>query len=226
MAMPIVDSHIHLFPKSHLKTLAWYSPSSPLNSQHSIDEYKAACASCIGPNALKPGPLRGFVFIETDRISGIEPTQWDHVLDEVAFVSRIAQGRPLPGEGHSPADKALCLGIVPWAPLPAGPDVLKSYLEKVRQQVSKDTQADVWNLVCSVRYLVQDKPPGVMLKPKFIESLKWLSEQGLTFDLGVDQRRGGLWQLEEAVQMLEQVNRVDGGQKPVRVIISMFIVFT
>ncbi|KAI5304080.1 hypothetical protein KEM56_006872 [Ascosphaera pollenicola] len=237
MTIPIVDSHIHLFPASHLKTLAWYSPSSALDSQHSVDEYKLACAPCLDPDTSKnsaTGPagneqdnpndkaLRGFIFIESDRISGLEPSQWGHVLDEVSFLSRVAQGKPVPGEGHSPGGGALCLGIVPWAPVPAGPDVLSTYLDKVRERCAGASQGeDTWQRICGVRYLLQDKPPGVMLQPEFIQSLKWLGSHGLAFDLGVDQRQGGSWQLEETVRMLEQVNEVTDDQKPVNIVISM-----
>ncbi|KAL4934038.1 uncharacterized protein BDV17DRAFT_286834 [Aspergillus undulatus] len=218
--IPIVDSHIHLFPESHLPTLAWYSPSEsgPLNSSHSIEQYRTA---------TKETPsLRGFIFLETDRLSSVEESGqdkqkqkhgWAHALDEVSFLARIASGTPIAGEGHAPEDRALVLGIVPWAPVPGGPGVLERYMALVKERAGS---ADVWSKIRGVRYLVQDKPSSVVLQPGFIEGLKWLGRRGLTFDLGVDARQGGIWQLVEAREMLGRVFAgVDEGDR-VRVVIN------
>ncbi|RJE27333.1 amidohydrolase [Aspergillus sclerotialis] len=203
MPIPIIDSHIHLFPESHLPTLAWYSPDSPLGSQHSIDEYCLATASTpTSPNPSQSTYLRGFIFLETDRISSISEQNWNHALDEVSFLTRIALGEPIPGEGHCHENRLLCLGIIPWAPVPAGPEALKRYMDLVK---GRTKTADVWRKVRGVRYLAQDKPSGTLLQQEFINGLKWLGKQGLTFDLGVDARQGGLWQLREAVEMMERV---------------------
>lgn len=101
-------------------------------------------------------------------------------------------------------DRGLCLGIVPWAPVPGGLDVLSAYMDKVKERTRT---AKVWRKIRGVRYLVQDKPAGVMLEAGFVESLRWLGREGLTFDLGVDARQCGLGQLREAVEMMERVYR-------------------
>lgn len=208
MPIPIVDSHIHLFPASHLPTLAWYGPDSPLGSQHSIEEYRHATSSVTTQaTSNEKKYLHGFIFLETDRISSVpeESTEnpgWKHALDEVSLLTRIALGEPVAGEGHKAIDRELCLGIIPWAPVPGGPDALRSYMGKVQERTKID---DVWRKVRGVRYLVQDKPSGVMLEPGFVEGLRWLGKQGLTFDLGVDARQGGLHQLREAVEMMSRV---------------------
>ncbi|KAJ5924159.1 hypothetical protein N7466_008346 [Penicillium verhagenii] len=216
MPTPIVDSHIHLFPASHLPTLAWHGPNNPLGAQHSIDEYRHA-ASSASPSADPPADkyLRGFIFLETDRISSVpeedaENPGWKHALDEVSFLTRIALGEPTAGEGHRIVDRDLCLGIIPWAPVPGGPDVLEKYMASVKERTRTD---DVWSKVRGVRYLVQDKPEEVMLERGFIDSLMWLGKQGLTFDLGVDMRSGGWTQLWEAKQMMTQVyEELDGNE--------------
>ncbi|KAL4868612.1 hypothetical protein BDV12DRAFT_209060 [Aspergillus spectabilis] len=212
MPIPIVDSHIHLFPESHLPTLAWYTPDSPgpLGAQHSVEQYREATkdistTSSTASETTKATYLRGFIFVETDRLSSITESNeggehgWKHALDEVSFLARIAAGNPLQGEGHSSEDSRLCLGIIPWAPVPGGPDALEKYITLMKERATND---EIWSKIRGVRYLVQDKPSGVMLQPAFIEGLKWLGRQGLSFDLGVDARQGGFWQLEEAVQML------------------------
>ena len=218
MPTRIVDSHIHLFPASHLPTLAWYSPGGPLGSQHSVDEYRQASSS-ISTQSDTPDSkyLGGFIFLETDRISSVADDRpaspgWTHALDEVSFLTRIALGEPLPGEGHDVSHKDLCLGIIPWAPVPGGPEALEPYMAKVKERTRTE---QIWRKVRGVRYLVQDKPPGVMLQPHFVEGLRWLGQQGLIFDLGVDARQGGLHQLREAVEMMGKL-----GDASVTIIIS------
>jgi L-rhamnono-1,4-lactonase len=191
VAPQIVDSHIHLFPESHLNTLSWHSPSNPLGAQHSVHEYRQATSSQI----------RGFIFLETDRISSLSPSDWNHALDEVSFLARIALGTPIPGEGHDPMDRDLCLGIIPWAPVPSGANAMAQYMGLVRER-----SGDAWSLVKGVRYLVQDKAPGTMLGDGFVDAVRYLGREGLTFDLGVDARSGGLGQLREAVEMIEKVH--------------------
>lgn len=227
--IPIVDSHIHLFPESHLPTLTWYTPSNPgpLGSQHSVDQYQQATREAAAAAASAASTLRGFIFLETDRLSSVEESGagahgWSHALDEVSFLARIAAGKPVPGEGHRAEDRGLCLGIVPWAPVPGGPSALEKYMALVRERAeAEEAESDeVWSKIRGVRYLVQDKPAGVMLQPAFIEGLKWLGLHGLTFDLGVDARQGGIWQLEEAVEMMRRVYEGVQGRDKVTIVIS------
>lgn len=81
---------------------------------------------------------------------------------------------------------------------------------------------EVRKKLCGVRYLVQDKGRGVMLQPGFIGGLKWLGKQRLVFDLGVDARQGGLWQLREAAEMMGRVYEdVEDERDRVVIVISM-----
>jgi L-rhamnono-1,4-lactonase len=224
MPIPIVDSHIHLFPESHLPTLAWHGPNNPLGSQHSVDEYRAATAAVpTSPDTAQDTDLRGFIFLETDRISSAEEfgAGWSHALDEVSLLTRIALGKPIAGEGHRDVDRHLCLGIVPWAPVPGGPATLEKYLSFVKERTQTE---EVWRKVRGVRYLVQDKPSGVMLSQGFIDGLKYLGSRALTFDLGVDARQGGLWQLREAIEMMKRIyDGVDDGGAALTLVISMLL---
>lgn len=202
--VPILDTHIHLFPASELHTLAWNSPGHPLWAQHSVDEYLSAVNSLystISPQPSRPN-LLGFIFLETDRKTNqTSPAAWQSgPLAELAFLTRIALGKPRSGEGHSPSQSSLLKAIIPWAPIPAGPTVLGQYLS-----LARETAGPAWHLVKGFRYLVQDKPAGTMLRAEFIESLRFLGRQGFAFDLGVDFRSGGAWQLDEAATMLERV---------------------
>lgn len=210
-AIPIIDSHIHLYPATHLSGLNWTADLPKdhiLNQQSSVEEYKSASAQQTN--------LLGFVFLETDRKSGLDESEWKDPLEEVEFLARIAQGKPVAGEGHVSADSKLVLGIVPWAPVPAGPDALSTYNSQVRQACGDDRTA---SLVKGYRYLVQDKPKGTMLQSGFISGLQWLGKQDLIFDLGVDSRSGGMWQLQEACEMLKKV--YEGGSE-LKVVINHF----
>lgn len=215
----IIDSHIHLYTYAQLPTLRW-APSLPsdhvLKRQNSVQEYCAAVSSSAGN-------LRGFIFIESDRVSSLSKDGWGHALEEVEFLTRVARGEPREpqNEGFRAVDKGLVLGIVPWAPVPAGPDAMERYMNLAKERCGDE---NVWKKIKGVRYLVQDKPSGMMLQPSFIESLKWLGNNELSFDLGVDARSGGIWQLREACEMLRLLRgsgRIDGmGQVKLKVVIN------
>ena len=211
---PVIDSHIHLYPKAELDTLAWCSPTNPLHSQHSLEEYTGATGSLPS--------LEGFIFLETDRkhdlrLGAEDGRGWEMPLMEVDWLKRIALGTPRDGEGHNEEHKKLCLAIVPWAPVPSGEEVLERYVKEVEKHAEGSFEK-----IKGFRYLVQDKPRGTMLHHGFIEGLKWLGRKGYTFDLGVDQRRGGRWQLEEAVTMIEAAHEGVAEKDKATIIISEF----
>ncbi|KAJ4395984.1 L-rhamnono-gamma-lactonase [Gnomoniopsis smithogilvyi] len=214
--VPILDTHIHLYPLSEAPTLAWNRPDHPLWGQRSLAEYKSTTSS-------SHDLLSGFVFLETDRSndeSDPDPAGgWQHPLAEVSFLARVAAGKPRPGEGHEASDARLCKGIVPWAPMPAGPEVLEKYIASVKEVCERDGDAATWGKVKGFRYLLQDKPEGVMLQEGFVEAVKLLGRKGLVFDVGVDLHRRGRGQLEEAVELVERVHRgVDDKEKTVFVL--------
>ena len=208
---PIIDSHIHLYAETHIPTLAWTGDlpqDHPLKRQKSVEDYRAV--------SERQSNLLGFVFLETDRKSGLGNTDWEDALKEVDFLVRIATGSPVEGEGHVQDDSKLVLGVVPWAPVPAGTTLLAEYVEKAQKKFS---DAGKPNLLKGFRYLVQSRPAGTMLRTEFIEGLRWLGEKGLTFDLGVDARSGGLHQLEEACTMMQ---RVYASRSNVKIVINHF----
>lgn len=211
-AYAIVDSHIHLYPRAEVSSLAWCNEQHPLYGQYSIDEYLRATQD-LSDVVRSNHKLQGFIFIETDRKSSLETESgWEEPLRELDWIKRIADGTPRPGEGHSPQHARLCFGIVPWAPLPSGSEAMSKYVQKATDQLGS-----AWQLVKGFRYLVQDKPAGTMLTDRFIDSLKWMGQNGYAFDLGVDARSGGFWQLKEAVEMIGKAH--DGVPETERVII-------
>lgn len=204
---PIIDSHIHLWPSSEVPTLSWCSPEHPLSGQHSVDEFTAATTPT--PSRV----LEGFVYMETDRTHDLaaDPpgSGWEYPLQEVEWSKRIALGTPKEGEGHSPEQKDLCLAIIPWAPLPLGPELVEKYVSQVKERAG-----DSFEKIRGFRYLLQDKPDGTGLTKEFIEALKWLGRNRFVFDVGVDQRSGGIGQLEEVVEMIgETCQGVEPGDR-------------
>ena len=207
-AFPIIDSHIHLYPASELDTLAWCDRGHPLRGQYSVEEYRIATQGQLN--------LRGFVFIETDRKHHLgSDKDWKQPLAEVEWMRRVAAGLPRPGEGHLPEHARLCLAIVPWAPISLGVEALSKYVDQV-----KINAGNVSDRIVGFRYLVQDKSQSTMLQPRFIEGLRWLGEQRYVFDLGIDQRSGGLWQLEEAIEMIAKAHQGVPEEKKVVIVIS------
>lgn len=203
--VPILDTHIHLYPLSEAPTLAWNHPGHPLWGQRSLAEYTSATAS-------SHDLLSGFIFLETDRATDeADPTPtggWQHPLAEVSFLARVAAGQPRAGEGHEARDASLCQGIVPWAPVPAGAAVLERYLQSVEEVCGRDGDgAATWAKVKGFRYLLQDKPEGVMLQEGFVEGVRLLGRRGFVFDVGVDLHRRGRGQLEEVVELVERAHR-------------------
>ncbi|KAL8702130.1 MAG: hypothetical protein Q9201_004564 [Fulgogasparrea decipioides] len=213
LAGDIVDSHIHLFPRAELQSLAWCKEGHPLYGQHSIEEYLEATK---GLSRVSDQKVQGFIFIETDRKSHLEnEAGWNEPLRELDWIKRVADGTPQSGEGHEPQHAHLCLGAVLWAPLPAGVDAVKRYVDKATERASS-----TWQLVRGFRYLVQDKPRGVMLTHSFIDALRWMGRNGFTFDLGVDARSGGHWQLHEAIEMITRAHEGLSEVEKVKLVIN------
>ncbi|KAF5587621.1 uncharacterized protein FSUBG_11737 [Fusarium subglutinans] len=189
--IPVIDSHIHLFPASETNSLSWYASDHPLAGQHSVEEYR---------EATTPEPsLAGFIFVETDRKNDLKSGEldgsgWRGPFTELAWIKRIALGQPRPGEGHSTEDRELCLGIVLWAPLPSTADAMRLYLLRVEEAAGL-----AWPKVKGYRYLLQDEPHGTMLQDNFIENTKLLGRRGSTFDVCIDLHRRGERQIQDLV---------------------------
>lgn len=207
LILPIIDSHIHLFREVDLATNNWYTEETPLHAKTQyLPQFKAATASA--PSLL------GYVVVEADVNFSLDDGEkgWERPLEEVAMFRRAALGEPDAEdekEGLTKEDAKLCLGIVPWAPIPSGAEALERYIEKV-----KETAGEAWPKVKGFRYLLQDKPHGTMTQEPFVESLKLLGRKGLVFEVGVDHNRRGKKQLDELLAMIDMVHDgVSEGEK-------------
>ncbi|KAK1066046.1 L-rhamnono-gamma-lactonase [Friedmanniomyces endolithicus] len=105
----------------------------------------------------------------------------------------------------------MLLGVVPWAPMHQPPRVLEKYLNLAQERAGLDT----WRRVKGFRFLLQfyhdpAKFRELVLIADFIANLKLLGKRGFSFDMGVDQHRAGVWQLE---MMSEAMHRAQEGAK-------------
>ena len=204
---PTIDSHIHLWSESDLATLNWCKPEHPLASDHELSQYKAATAS--SPS------LKGFIVVEADRKHDLSAGKegWKLPLQETAYFAAVA-GEAKTAAAGSPR----CLGIVPWAPVPSGAKALEEYLELCEEAAGEEG----WDLVKGVRYLVQDKEHGTMLKKEFVEAVKLLGQKGLVFELGVDVHRRGKRQMDEVLELIGQVHEGVEDEDKTTFVISEF----
>lgn len=200
----IVDSHVHLWPMSasNNDSHAWMNPGERLARQYSIDDYKLA-AGVSDPTRIE------LVYVETDRRikPGDRVQDWAlEPLQEIAFLRRIVEGDASLGEGFTDRDSLLLKGIVAWAPLNKGVQGFEEYIQEAKRTAGQPT----WDRVKGFRFLLQ----GIKDQTTFQDIVKSqevrdiLKSFGKTwsFDVGVDQRQGGVWQLEMVAELIESVS--------------------
>lgn len=220
----LVDSHVHLYELDHIYSLAWMTPTSPLQGQHSIIEYAKSTEHQLSSSDTprkSPRQLSGFIFVEVDRINN-PPSKlegWKWPLQEYSFVASISLGLIPKYVKYS----ALLLGIIPWAPLPYGSVAMQQYERELSALHSEPAVNGIIRpyKVKGFRYLLQDQPRRTMLGARFLESLRWMGRRGYVFECTIDCREGKLWQLEEVIEMMGRVNRqVARDEDLVQVVIS------
>ncbi|KAI9659830.1 MAG: hypothetical protein M1821_001181 [Bathelium mastoideum] len=211
----LIDSHIHLWPaaEANADQHAWMK-NHPLAKRYSIEDYLDATGeSTHGP--IEDRQLKGFVYVETDRRLVHEEAEnnleaWTtKTLDELRWLRRIVESKAQAGEGHGENGSRLLLAVVAWAPIHKGPERFSQYVELARDVAGPDTFARIK----AFRFLLQPitdetKFREVALAEQTIQTLKGFKRNGndFAFDVGVDQRSGGVWQLEQAVEMIEKVH--------------------
>lgn len=193
----LIDSHVHLFSELQLENrmFPWVTPGSRLAKNHRLDEYLEVTSR---------SKVEGLIFIETDVRNELSEEGWEPPIEEYLYVERMILGKQVEGEGVAQGGDFI-KAIIPWAPLPQGVDKLKNFVSLMR---SRSIDENTFQFVKGFRYLLQGKPRGTMLQPNFINSLNWLAEEGYVFDLGLDVRSDGLWQLEEFVELTRNTKNV------------------
>ncbi|KAF4545628.1 Amidohydrolase [Lasiodiplodia theobromae] len=198
----ILDSHIHLWPHTSTNPTghAWMAPGGPLTKQYSL-------------TSSTPPRVRGAVYVETDRTLANDAkadilVRAAQPLEELRWLRRLVTGTPAPGEGFAPGDGAVLWGLVPWIPVDVGLADLRAYLAAAEEAAGPEA----WARVVGWRFLVQgikDEEAFGRVVGGWTEALREVGRRGWCFDVGVDARSGGVWQVERAVEACERVN--DGG---------------
>ncbi|KAF2430195.1 amidohydrolase 2 [Tothia fuscella] len=215
----ILDSHIHLWPHSaaNSNSHGWMKPGEHLTRQYSIEDYLIATSTAISEHSTSTESneydLKGFIYVETDRM--VQKTTSDDVhiwaaepLREIAFLRRMVEGTPEDGEsGFDSSQANLLKGIVAWAPLDRGIAGFQQYLAAAKEVAG----AKAWRKIRGCRFLLQGIRDKVQFEQlaqgqEFVDLLKLLGEEGWSFDVGIDQRSGGIWQLFSFAEVIEKVH--------------------
>lgn len=157
-----------------------YDERTPPSPSSRPDE--VAAAPNVGSRAW-----RGCIYVETDRAqTALFQT------NEIQWVNELAIRYP-----------QTLKGIVLWAPMDQGKGVLRNYVELIK----RDFPA-VWSKLCGFRFLLQGIIDEVafeelVLGQEFLNNMHEMCQFGkhLAFDVGVDQRSGGTWQLRMLANM-------------------------
>lgn len=215
-------SQIVSMPSSqHLEIHAEASHVKTTESRSTASSVIPASEEHIREQQTQPH-LLGVVYVETDRAlldtkSEHPEERYTHPLQEIVFLRNLITSSP-----HS-----LVLAIIPWAPIDEGPTGLLHYLALAKQTAGDET----WSKVVGFRYLVQGMREQGVFEAKvrsqaWMDGLRWLAKEGskwrtqrqeaekkkkrgFVFEVGVDQRQGGTWQLDEFAECIERLRRME-----------------
>ena len=201
----IIDSHIHLWPEemANEKGHSWMTSGMPLAKPHLLSHYRRA--SQQDSHTQTGTEVDGVVYVETDvrydEPQGDVATWAKGPLDEIKFLRTAVEGH------YDRRDSEVLLGLVPWAPMDQPTPVLEEYLRLAEDAAGQDA----WRRVKGFRFLLQfihdqAKFRELVLGDTFIANLKLLGVRGFSFDIGVDQRSGGVWQLEAVAKTMAKAH--------------------
>lgn len=212
MVPSILDAHIHLWPESaaNASSHSWMTPGSHLAKQYSPEDYTKA----IAPRA-QDFDVEGFIYVETDRIVGNDYEDDDQdcaiaePLKEIAYLRRLTAGTPDGNEGFGASHAEMLKGIVAWALFNGSLHNFQCYLSKAKEVAGEEA----WSKIKGFRYLLQaitdEDAFRKLVDPtssSFVLLLKFIGSRNLSFDVGLDQRQGGVWQLEHFAETIEQTH--------------------
>lgn len=176
----------------------------PLAKQHVLSDYYTASQQDES-SPSEESVVEGVVYVETDvryeTPSGDLTTWAKGPLDEIKFLRRIVEG------GYGDRDSKMLQGIVAWAPVDQPPSILEEWLDVAEKTAGSKT----WKRVKGFRFLLQfihdqEKFEKLVLGKDFVRNLQILGESGFSFDIGVDQRSGGSWQLEAVCRAMKMAH--------------------
>jgi L-rhamnono-1,4-lactonase len=151
-------------------------------------------------------------------------------LEELKFLHRMVDGtsQDLEDDGFAPGDGDRLKGLVIWAPFHLPPPLFKLYLRIARETLGEKA----WARIVGFRQLLQATRTEAEMRA-LVESENWQQNilslrtgregKSHVFDIGVDTRGGGVWQVEVAADMVAAVRRLEreeGGERSVRFVLS------
>jgi L-rhamnono-1,4-lactonase len=211
------------------------TPGFFLAKRHGIEEYKVATKSAavrpsgfiyVETDRYLPSAVPDITDEDVRAISAGESggkqraiieklTTWAHEpLEELKFLRRIVEGAPKEGDGFQAQDSDSMVGCVIWAPFHLPTTLFNLYLS-IAERVSGPS---LWDKVVGFRYLLQGIEDENTLRA-LLDSKDWRNNilrlrsgrqgKGWTFDIGVDTHGAGVWQLEAATHMVEQIRGME-----------------
>ncbi|BFZ60902.1 L-rhamnono-gamma-lactonase [Saitoella coloradoensis] len=201
---PLLDGHVHLYPQSHVDAgvFAWQNDeSAKINVQHSFTEYAMDASTRTPEYKSEPEAKydhRGFIFVEVGRQNG-EQRGYDQGVSEFAYLCEALRNAEsgIAGEGYEPSSAKMLRGIMALAPAPVGSSAMEEHLQKLASVPHFNP-----TFLKGFRYNLQDEPTGTALTQGFIDSMKFLGTKGLRFEINVNTHGAGIWQLQEAREMI------------------------
>lgn len=217
MSYGIIDSHVHLWPESASSPdgHAWMAAVPSLAKEHDLGRYRDAARD---DSQTHHNPR--IIYIETDRRyifnSDERLETWAYgPLEEIKYLRSLVEG--------SPADAETLAGLVPWAPVDRGESTFDQWLDLAQTTAGPQT----WKKVKGFRFLLQaihskSEFEALVFSRDFLNIMVKLGELGLAFDVGIDQHRGGTWQLEAWDEVLRRLEESKPRAKT-RFIMSTFV---
>ena len=223
----IVDSHVHLWPSTAANAAGhgWMSEGDMLAKQHILSDYLHAAHQ--DPDDTSSVHVQGVVYLETDRrleeFTGQPLLEWARQpTEEIEFLRSIVERQ------YGENDSKLLLALVPWAPLNRGREVFREWLEHVQMTAGPTT----WRRIKGFRFLLQaitDQAEfkNLVYSSDFISILKSFRGHGrnFSFDVGIDQHSGGVWQLETFANVIGKVHSGVDEEEKVIFILSEWPMF-
>lgn len=183
----------------------------PLAREHLLEHYYEASRQ-NGHSGDISTTVEGVVYVETDvryEIPSNDLSSWAKgPLDEIYFLRTIVEGQ------YGQRDSQMLLAIVAWAPMDQPTPIFEEWLHLAEKTAGPET----WTRIKGFRFLLQaisDQAQfeSLVFSKDFIDNLKILGRRGFSFDVGVDQHSGGIWQLEAMAKAMHLAHQNVTGEE-------------
>ncbi|KAH8920165.1 hypothetical protein BT69DRAFT_1352603 [Atractiella rhizophila] len=242
----VVDAHVHIWDDKLLPQIQWIKASDykgVLDSELGLKTFETYTKK-FRDGESKEGKrwksgakadaiFSGIVYLQVDSDFDDSDTDgskggWDASIKEIDNLCESSIASP----------SVPLLAIIPWAPLPHGPEAVQSYISKLLQlpsllslalqhpsATSSDASAQhsTPSPVRGFRYLL-DNPTATahMLDDGFITALQLLGSKGYVFEVNVNVQEQGLAILDQVSEMVKRTNESQPENERTKFIIDHF----